>query len=300
MYKQFSPSLERSSGESDVPTRPGRVAVRRSPERTAEGQAALDPGTLSHMAPAVAGASLLRLQRLSGNLAVQRWIQRSREGAEGESEVSPAVERSIDSSRGNGHPLDQAARSSIGGALNADFSGVRVHTDAQAGALNESLGARAFTTGQDIYFRQGEYNPGSSTGKSLLAHELTHVVQQNPGLARAAAEEDKGGLCPACKATLGGGVQAKLTVGSPGDIYEQEADSVAREFGRREQSSAGTLSRQTLAEENQDEKLQAMPGDGRLSRQPEEDQEKKRLARAVKEDEEVRRKPEDEEQKKLG
>jgi hypothetical protein len=54
-----------------------------------------------------------------------------------------------------------------------------VHSDSQSDGLNQTIQARAFTTGQDIFFRQGEYNPGSSRGQELLAHELTHVVQQN-------------------------------------------------------------------------------------------------------------------------
>jgi hypothetical protein len=65
------------------------------------------------------------------------------------------------------------------GAFGADFSGVKVHTDSKSHELNQSIQARAFTTGQDIFFRQGEYNPGSRPGQELLAHELTHVVQQN-------------------------------------------------------------------------------------------------------------------------
>lgn len=64
-------------------------------------------------------------------------------------------------------------------AFCADFSGVKVHTDGQSDQLNQSIQARAFTTGQDVFFGQGEYNPGSRGGQELLAHELTHVVQQN-------------------------------------------------------------------------------------------------------------------------
>jgi hypothetical protein len=64
-------------------------------------------------------------------------------------------------------------------AFGADFSSVKVHTDAEADTLNQELNARAFTTGQDIFFRQGEYSPGSGSGQKLIAHELTHVVQQN-------------------------------------------------------------------------------------------------------------------------
>nr|MCM0593799.1 DUF4157 domain-containing protein [Gloeotrichia echinulata DEX184] len=66
-------------------------------------------------------------------------------------------------------------------AFGADFSGVKVHTDGQSDQLNRSIQARAFTTGQDVFFRQGEYNPGSRGGQELIAHELTHVVQQNGG-----------------------------------------------------------------------------------------------------------------------
>lgn len=63
-------------------------------------------------------------------------------------------------------------------ALGADFGGVRVHTDERADALNRSLRARAFTTGADIFFRRGAYDPASPGGREVLAHELTHVVQQ--------------------------------------------------------------------------------------------------------------------------
>jgi hypothetical protein len=61
----------------------------------------------------------------------------------------------------------------------ADFSGVRVHTDGEADQISQDLSARAFTTGSDIYFGQGEYRPSSTGGQELLAHELTHVVQQS-------------------------------------------------------------------------------------------------------------------------
>jgi hypothetical protein len=64
------------------------------------------------------------------------------------------------------------------GAFGADFSGVRVHTDAQSDSLNKSIQAKAFTTGSDIFFSKGAYDPGSQDGQQLLGHELTHVVQQ--------------------------------------------------------------------------------------------------------------------------
>ena len=93
--------------------------------------------------------------------------------------ATPDLETSINQARGGGMPLAENLQRSMGKAMGADFSGVKVHTDSQSDQLNQSIQARAFTTGQDVFFRQGEYNPGSRGGQELLAHELTHVVQQN-------------------------------------------------------------------------------------------------------------------------
>ena len=93
-------------------------------------------------------------------------------------EVDLGVEQSIQQAQGGGQALPDSLRTSMEGAFGADFGRVRVHTGTESDALNESLNARAFTTGQDIFFGQGEFDPGSSSGKEILAHELTHVVQQ--------------------------------------------------------------------------------------------------------------------------
>lgn len=93
-------------------------------------------------------------------------------------EVGHEVESTIQQARGGGKALPDNLRSSMEGAFGADFSGVRLHTGSESDALNESMGARAFTTGQDVFVRREDYNPGSSGGQELLAHELTHVVQQ--------------------------------------------------------------------------------------------------------------------------
>lgn len=95
--------------------------------------------------------------------------------------LSTQLERAIDSARNGGQPLTDDLRQPMESAFDADFGAVKLHTDAQSDTLNKSIQARAFTTGRDIFFRQGEYNPGSNDGQELLAHELTHVVQQtNP------------------------------------------------------------------------------------------------------------------------
>ena len=74
--------------------------------------------------------------------------------------------------------------------VGADFSNVKVHSDSKAADMNSSIGAKAFTHGKDIYFNKGQYNPSSQGGKHLLAHELTHTVQQ--GAAEMKEEKDKG------------------------------------------------------------------------------------------------------------
>jgi hypothetical protein len=93
--------------------------------------------------------------------------------------ASADLESSIQSARGSGKSLDANLQQSMGQAMGADFSSVKVHTDSQSDQLNKSIQAKAFTTGQDVFFRQGAYDPSSQGGQELIAHELTHVVQQN-------------------------------------------------------------------------------------------------------------------------
>ncbi len=93
-------------------------------------------------------------------------------------ELQPAVEAEINDARRGGSALSADVRSGMEQGFGADFGGVRVHTGQQADTLNRKLNARAFTTGRDIFFRQGEYAPASSSGQRLLAHELTHVLHQ--------------------------------------------------------------------------------------------------------------------------
>ncbi|MEX0269737.1 DUF4157 domain-containing protein [Leptolyngbyaceae cyanobacterium UHCC 1019] len=88
---------------------------------------------------------------------------------------------SIEQARGKGAPLDLDTRQSMEQSLQSDFGNVRIHANPQADQLNRSIQSRAFTTGQDIFFRQGAYAPNSPQGKQLLGHELTHVVQQSSG-----------------------------------------------------------------------------------------------------------------------
>lgn len=95
--------------------------------------------------------------------------------------TSPEFETALNKTIGQGQSLDDKTQTQMGTAIGADFSGVTIHQDAKADVLCDSIGARAFTTGSDVYFKQGEYQPDSSQGQELIAHELTHVVQQGQG-----------------------------------------------------------------------------------------------------------------------
>ncbi|MEH2240500.1 eCIS core domain-containing protein [Nostoc sp.] len=107
--------------------------------------------------------------------------------SEGGMATTPDLEASINQARGGGQLMADNIRQPMEQAFGADFSRVKVHTDGQSDQLNRSIQARAFATGQDVFFRQGEYNPGSRGGQELLAHELTHVVQQNGGAVQRSA-----------------------------------------------------------------------------------------------------------------
>jgi tetratricopeptide (TPR) repeat protein len=100
--------------------------------------------------------------------------------------VHPDVAAAIAAARGQGSALDGAVRDRVGAALNDSLGDVRVHADDHADALARSVSARAFTTGSDIFFARGEYRPSTTSGDALLAHELTHVVQQRGAAASAA------------------------------------------------------------------------------------------------------------------
>ncbi|TMV51540.1 DUF4157 domain-containing protein [Paenibacillus mesophilus] len=104
-------------------------------------------------------------------------MKRSEEGFDADA----SLEQQIEQSRGNGSPMDTHVQAKMESAFDTGFSDVNVHTDAKADQMAQSIGASAFTTGSDIFFRQGQYNPGSRQGQELLGHELTHVVQQRGG-----------------------------------------------------------------------------------------------------------------------
>ncbi|MEM9214868.1 MAG: DUF4157 domain-containing protein [Cyanobacteria bacterium P01_F01_bin.150] len=115
---------------------------------------------------------------VQANPVQYNFLQRSTNVSPYSGPVSADFERNLNQARSGGQPLAPNLQQKMGNAMGADFSGVRVHTDNTSDRLNHTIQAKAFTTGQDVFFKQGAYNPNSRGGQELIAHELTHVVQQ--------------------------------------------------------------------------------------------------------------------------
>ncbi|HEU4324566.1 MAG TPA: DUF4157 domain-containing protein [Roseiflexaceae bacterium] len=111
--------------------------------------------------------------------------------------VSPEIEAGIGQMQGGGQPLPASERSFFEGRFGHSFADVRIHSDSRADQISRSINAEAFTVGRDIAFASDTYAPGTSEGRSLIAHELTHVVQQGaagpaPAIQRRATAEANG------------------------------------------------------------------------------------------------------------
>lgn len=106
---------------------------------------------------------------------------------------------------GGGSPLDRDTRSDMESRLGHDFGDVRVHTDSKAHESAQAANAHAYTVGSNIVIQRDKYDPSSTEGRIMLAHELTHVVQQRSG--------------PVDGTPAGGGIQ----VSDPSDRFEREA-----------------------------------------------------------------------------
>lgn len=104
--------------------------------------------------------------------------QKIQMSADGEANPNENLESSLNNSKGGGTPLSGNSKQEMESGFGTDFNKVRIHNDSSAVQMNKQLGSQAFANGNDVYFNAGKYNPNSQTGKHLLAHELTHTVQQ--------------------------------------------------------------------------------------------------------------------------
>jgi len=163
-------------------------------------------------APAVAAPEQTPAQEMAssvGNRGMSQVISRMNDG-EGilpSGIAHPVVESTIAAVRGGGNPLEPALAQQFGGALGRSVSDVRVHTDETAASLTRAVSARAFATGRDIFFAPGEYQPHTSSGRELIAHEVAHADQQ-----------------------LGAPMSGPLVVSNPGEPLEVAADQTAGEL----------------------------------------------------------------------
>lgn len=103
-------------------------------------------------------------------------VQRKENGTS--PKVGDAGSASLGAHQGGGRALPPGERAFFESRMSSDFGPVRIHADDHAAKLSDRLAARAFTAGSDVYFAKGEYRPGTAQGRHLLAHELTHVMQQ--------------------------------------------------------------------------------------------------------------------------
>jgi len=178
-------------------------------------------------------SDVLQLQRTIGNQAVCQFVTQKKQQLSGvqrvlhpeeEEElmmkpvaqgvgpqggkVPSKVESVINRARSGGQPLESTVQDQMSKNMGYDFSQVRVHTGSEADKLNRQLSAKAFTTGRDIFFKQGTYDPASSKGRGLIAHELSHVVQQTTG------QVSRSG--------------SRMSVRPADDVFEREAEVTSR------------------------------------------------------------------------
>lgn len=173
------------------------AALRPKSARIDDGRpgAALYEAAVAQRTDVLGANGLLHLQRSVGNAGIAALAE----------ERSPV----LDVIGSGGQPLDAQTRADMEARLGADFSDVRVHTDSAASESAKAVGAHAYTVGSDVVFQAGRFDPSSHEGRTTLAHELTHVVQQRSG--------------PVDGTPTGTGV----SVSDPGDRFERAAAETA-------------------------------------------------------------------------
>ena len=171
-----------------------RIPTLRPPGSRLEGdvEAAGGQAAWQRRTEALDAGALLGLQRTVGNGAVVQLLEEER------SPVHDVI-------RSGGRPLEPDVREDMEARLGHDFSDVRVHDDSAAAASAQAVNAHAYTVGPNIVFQRNTYDPASTQGRTTLAHELTHVVQQRSG--------------PVDGTSAPGGIK----VSDPSDRFEREA-----------------------------------------------------------------------------
>jgi len=165
--------------------------------------------------------SILQLQQRYGNNEVRRIIQREHTDnsvTDNQDNLSSNIAGEIQKARSGGQPLPADMMGHMESKFGKDLSNVRLHPDQKADEISRKIQAKAFTVGNDIFFRKGAYSPNSEQGRNTLMHELTHVVQQSSGAAS----------------------NGPLKLGDPNDKYEKEAEVFAKSAEQQSQGVSGS------------------------------------------------------------
>ena len=165
-------------------------------------------------------------------------------------EVSADVQRYIEGLPSRGGPLPEPVRAQMEPRFGYSFAGVRIHTDGAAQRSAGALRARAYTVGRDVVFGAGEYNPRSSDGMQLLAHELTHVVQQGGGGPSTHVQRQGGNVAPGALAETEKDEPpvAALSIGLAGAVFTPPVDAKYRK-GPKNPQLLGIVLRTLLGQE---------------------------------------------------
>jgi hypothetical protein len=184
-----------------------RLSLDKAPEQKRQTDTASSKEKEHAPQPSNLAQDLLALQRTAGNQAVTHVLQRAQHHSSPGAPMSEAPSIVHEVLRSPGQPLAAGTRAFMEARFGYDLSQVRVHTDAQAAESARAVNALAYTVGHDVVFGAGQYAPEARAGKRLIAHELSHVIQQQntPGV-----------------------LQGKLSIGSPSDSAELAADTAAR------------------------------------------------------------------------
>lgn len=171
-----------------------QAPARRKDEADASGPEALMHGRTDALTP----SAVMHLQKTAGNATVTAALE----------EQQPSLVKDVVNSDA-GAPLADETRDFMESRFGADFRDVRIHTDSKASDSARSVQAHAYTVGNNVVFQSGKYEPETDSGQRMLAHELTHVVQQRSG--------------PVAGTPAPGGIK----VSHPSDVFEQAAESSA-------------------------------------------------------------------------
>jgi hypothetical protein len=252
-----APAFDAAPGEREADA--ARDAFLQATGRTPTGVAA----ALTRMDGAAGARTLLRLQEVHGNAYVQRVVaaaratraaqraQADQPDERGRVDATPgtpgrlvgqpqaAMLAEVERRKGPGDALPDQARQPLEAHFGADLSGVRVHTDGEAAALTQELEAQAFTVGSDVFVAPDAYDPTSTSGQGLLAHEVAHVGQQgglgSQGVQRAPAAAQDGPLPMAAPAPA---AQAQLSLQRSAMTADQLEEALGRHAEEADQQGA--------------------------------------------------------------